>query len=306
MIDHKAISTAIASNYLAAHLTMGNWSGQHSDKAAAAELNASKSAVADASRVTKNLLAGADAELKAVKAAQTAIRTYYYMVTLPYSTSEDGPKRGPRLLAVTRSLEVLRNIKVLQDDFKNRLDEFCAVYTQRRDTALAEKLGGLGDASLYPDASDIRAEFRVKFRADTIGATTDFSRLQSIPPELANFLADRKGNEVREQVNAAMAEMQSRTLEAVRRMANSLGKTGRGEKTKLFGSLITNLHTMVTFMEDSNVSQNDEVTALADRIKAELLQHEIEAYRGNEGLAAEVAKKAEVLASELPDFDWSL
>ena len=295
------LSSALSATYLRANIRIGSWSGQIADKEAAAELNASKHAIADASRVVKNLMAGADAELKAVKSAQTAVRSYFYSATLPLS--DDEVQRGDRLLAASRSLDILRDIKHLQNTYEAKLNAFISVYDQRRQEAI-NNLADFADPTLYPTAQDVRDKFYVKLNIDTFGATEDFSRLRSIPVELAEFLAQRKGSEVEQRVQGAIGDLQSRVLAEVERMAGVLTKAGKGEKTKMYASLTTNMEQVVQLLEDAAPLTNGNTKALADRIRADLLQHEVDAYKGNETLSADVGAKAQQIADDLPTFDW--
>jgi hypothetical protein len=297
------LSEAIAANYIAMQVALSSWSGKATDKAAAAKLTASEGAIAEAAKVTKNLMAGADKELKAVLSAQNHVRTYFYSVTVPWAADAAGAKRGPRLLAVTRSLEVLKEIKILHTKFDEKLAAFVAVYDQRRTEALTN-LSGMADSSLYPTASSIQDEFGIRVHTDTLGAKSDFSRLQGVPPELAEWMGNRKVIAMQDQINNAMADLQTRTLEAVQRMATQLGKVGRGEKTPLYGTMLGNLSTLVQLLRDTNVSGAEAVDTLADRIAKELLAFEIDAYKGNETLSREISEKAAAIAAEMPEFEW--
>jgi hypothetical protein len=66
MTDSTSLNDALASNYLLVSFALRSYSGKVTDKTASNEVIANKGATRDSGKFVKNLLAGADGELKAV------------------------------------------------------------------------------------------------------------------------------------------------------------------------------------------------------------------------------------------------
>lgn len=179
----QTLSQSMAANYLAVRVTVSRWTGERSDRSAADDLTAAKHATAGSARVIKNLLPGADSELKQARSSYGQLRDYVRRLTLPYG---DADGRGNiRLLAAADSIPFLQGYRKLQDAAKAELEAFLAVYPQRMQTGMTA-LSGLAEATDYPAESEIRGKFGSNLKIDPIAEDGDFSRA-SIPAKLAEW-----------------------------------------------------------------------------------------------------------------------
>ncbi len=294
MANVQQLNDALAANYMLVDLQLRSWIGKKTDKLASSVVTATKGAIPGASRVVKNLLAGADAELQLVQQIASSIRTFVYAKTLPWSGSDDGNRRGPRLIAATRSFEFLKELAVIKRDYDAAVAKLQTVWGQRIQEA-RHNLGGLEAGDDYPTPEQIPDRFSVMVDLRPVPSMADFSRV-SVPPELAAALGQRHAEVAEQQVTVALDDLKRRLLERLQVMSAQLNKAGKGEKTRLYDSLVTNLQEVVELARTMNVRNNPELTALADKIEQQLLQRPVDAYRVSTHEAAEVGALAAQLA----------
>ena len=305
MADATALNEAMAANYLLVDLKLRSWSGKSTDRGASKEVLANKHAVDDGGAFVKNLLAGAKQELKEVHTLGNALRSFVYSRTLAWSsTSDDGARRGERLLASSTAMDFLVELNDLKKQYDKSVLALQVVWPQRCAEAM-RNLGGLANADDYPDASTLPALFSVSVDLRPVPALSDFTRL-NVPAELANALGQRSASQAQIQVSNALREMQERFTEELERIGAQMAKHGNGEKTRLYSTLITNMQGLVSMARNMNLNQNPKLAELADKIEARLLSMPIESYRDDPLKAKAAAAEAQALLGEvqLPDV-WS-
>jgi molybdopterin converting factor small subunit len=294
MADAGQLNDALAANYMLVVLEIRSWSGKRTDKDASREVIANKGATKDSGRFVKNLLASADAELVRVHAVAQSIRAFVYSQTLPWSGSSEGAKRGDRLLAATRSFEFLKELNAIKREYDLSVQALVSAWPTRVAEALGN-LGALASQDDYPDANAVRQMFGVTVDLRPVPTMADFSRI-NVPSELADALGQRNVQQEQTKFLNAMDELKERLLKELQRMALQLGKAGAGEKTRLYDSLVTNVQTLVGLLRSMNVSNNAQLSELADKIERQLLSHPVEVFRNSQAKAAEVAAQAQQLA----------
>lgn len=294
MSDAAALNDSLASNYMLVDLQLRSWSGKSTDREVSSEVITNKGATRDSGKFVKNLFAGADDELKAVNQMGNAIRAFVYAKTLPWSNNSDGVKRGDRLIAATKSFEFLKELSEIKRDYDTAVGQLVAVYDQRIQEA-KQHLQGMANDADYPDVSTVAGRFAVSVDLRPVPTLSDFSRV-NVPSALAEALGQRYIQQAEAQVANAMSDLKQRLLEQLQRMAVQLNKAADGTKTRLYDSLVTNLQDLVSLARSMNVHNNQELSALADKIEVQLLQHPVEVYRTHPQKAAIVAKAAQSIA----------
>lgn len=289
----KELSLALASNYVLVDLQLRSWSGKATDRSASDELIASKGAVRDSGAFVKSLLASAGKELKDVHTMGSALRTFVYNNTLPWSSSE-GAKRGERVLATTKTIQFLTDLNALKKERDNAVLQLVAVWDQRVAEAM-QNLGSLADAADYPASTEVAALFAVSVDLKPIPAISDFSRL-NIPAELSDALSARHEAAASIQVANAMNDLRERFVTELTRIEKQMSKVAVGEKTRLYDTLITNMQVLVDMAEHMNLTNNPKLDELVNRIKLRIVMRPVQAYKDNVALAAELAADAKTLA----------
>lgn len=296
------INDIMSSNFFSVTVNINKWSAQKTDHDASNELTQSKGAVTGAAKVVKSLMAGANAELKAVSSSFDAVRTYVYNHTLPYVTSGSVTKKGPRLLPVTKSMDFLRDFGALRKAADVALDEFCDVYDSRKTQALSNQ-GSMTEESEYPDVELVRDLFGVSMTVIPVPDKADFGR-GLIPPQVAEALGDRLAKQQQNAMDIALADIRDRALKEVRRIAEQLGKVAREEDgTRVYDSLINNIRQIAELFDSSYFGDSEEVKDVISRIQDELCVHDASVYKDNPTLATKTVKSAEDIGKLIDDMD---
>jgi hypothetical protein len=161
--SNKYISNALSALGLL-EVSIGRWTGVAKLNKGAAKAANDAGANNKAARLYVNLLGRHHDKLAKVNAAYAAIRTYLYENTLPYATSGDGQKRGPRILPVVRIPEVWTKLTELSAKAESELDEFLKEYDRLRGIAISEDMGSwsreIRRGHKYPSISEVRSKFR--------------------------------------------------------------------------------------------------------------------------------------------------
>lgn len=278
------IGEVLANNYMLAKLQVRIWSGKKTDQAATAELLADKGAVANAAAVVKQLLAGNDAKLKETAAAYTRIRGFFYESTVPWTTASVGAMKGDRLISTQKSITFLGDFARLKNEATVVLNEFLVEYDAAVQST-AVSLGGLYNPAEYPDKAVIATLFGAEMSLNPLPEATDFDRLTNIPAELADGLKGLYERNMEAQMDNALSDIQKRLMVELERMDVQLSKVAKGEKTRLFKSMVSNLKHLTGMTRSLNFSGNIEIEAIADTIETHLLAYEVDAYKDNAALA---------------------
>jgi hypothetical protein len=248
---------------------------------------------------TKNLLAGADAEYKAVVAAQTAVKNRLVALTTTFSASVDGRKRGKRLAASLKAMSIITELKPLQDVFNECLDTFGNVYTARMQEAVS-RANGITDVTEYPDVADIKKLFSVAIDIEPVPAITDFSKA-SLPVEVAQALGRRMAKRQETAVKNAHGEIIERAVKRVQSMATVMHKKAKGERTAIHKTLLSELQDLSTLMKDMAVVDDGKLAEMAAKID-ELTAYNLDQMKNSTNVQAELAEKASKFTAELdPD-----
>jgi hypothetical protein len=304
VVKNEELHNALSSNFMLVDFQLRSWSGNRTDRAASKELIASKSAVSDSGAFHKKLLASADRELKDVHAEGNGMRLFVYDSTLPWSSANDGVKRGDRVLATTKALNFLGDLNNRKKGHDNAVLKLAAVWDQRVAEAM-QNLGGLALGSDYPSANQITGLFSVSVDLKPIPAISDFSRL-NVPAELAAALQARYANSASVQVSNAMDDLRTRFVDELARIDTQMSKVAAGEKTRLYDTLITNMQTLVDMAKHMNLTGNPRLDELIAKIEAKIVCRPIGIYKGNQALATVLASDAKTLATEAAmDEVWS-
>lgn len=298
MPDVNALNEAVAANYLLVDLRIRSWSGKSTDRTASQEVLGTHQARSDGGSFVKNLLAGARDEMKLVHSLGAALRNFVHNRTLPWSSAgDDGRHTGERLLASSQAMVFLTELNGLKKDYDTAVLALQAVWPERVKAAMVN-LGTLANADDYPNEADIPSLFSVAVDIRPVPAVSDYARL-NVPAALADALGARSAAQAQVQVRNALDDMQGRFVEELTRIHTQLGKHGTGEKTRLYGSLITNMQGLVQIARNMNLNNSPRLSELADKIDAQLLACPIEAYKDDPLRAAAASRAAKELLEEV-------
>lgn len=208
------------------------WTARKLDKGATDEVVHNKRAAAkDAARVNKHLLAGRG-ELEVIQKHVTAVRTYVYENTLPWSDS------GIRLLPTVKFLEFNDRMAQHEQEFVELVNAFINVYPTLI-TAQAMALGDMFDRNEYPSPQEIAHKFSFRVNYMPVPKAGDFR--VDVGNEAQKELQEKLAKMADERVEAAMADARARLKAHLDRMLERLKieeVNGKVVKSRIHDSLV--------------------------------------------------------------------
>ena len=157
--------------------------------------------------------------------------------------------------------------------------------------------GGLADPTQYPDVSELDDMFQVRLDIEPVPTVGDFSRM-SLPAEVATALGKRMAGRQSKVIENAMADLTNRIVSAVSNMAAQLHKHAKGEKTRLYGSLVDNVRGLLDLLKTSNLTNDPDLDELATMMDS-IVTHDIKVLKDNPGTAKAVADKAAAIVQHI-------
>jgi len=293
-----SISELVAGAFVLTEVTVRSRSFVKKDKAVTDQAIANNHASADAGSFHKNLFASASGELRALKKAGAAARTYLYNKTTPYDTGQGSLQKGARLLPATQSLDFIQGFGELEATYMTALDGFKQVYDQRKQQALAA-LGAMGDSSEYPEVYELDEYFGIELSMNPVPTSAQLP--DSLPIEVMEQAAKDMAQTQMDSLSNAIADTRDRLGDELARMAGVLKRHSEGEKTKLYGSLLDNMRNVTDLLDATNITNDPALDLVVQRVRAELCppKRTIDDYKMSRGLAEDAARAAGQISAEL-------
>lgn len=290
----STINQGVRGVALLAHVSISVWSGERTDHAIMDQAKANAGAVGNVGRAIKNLMAGADGNLKECRSAYVAMRTAHYGMTLPFVSDPTAERqRGPRLLPNSLFMDYLNVMGEKRRAAHAALDAFCDGYDD--DAARArQNLAGLADAT-YPTVDQVRALFRAEFEFTPIPAGTDFVNLpDAIVRKLATTLADRQATAVA----SAMAGMWETTKERLTHLADVM----RDPEKRFHATTVEHAADLGKLLPAWAIDGDGRAIEIADGVRTMLDGVTPKLLRSDGALRAEVADRARALVEKLAEW----
>jgi hypothetical protein len=222
--NHAAtLNETLRESALLASIRVSLWSGETSDPGIIEDARVKAEAIGNVGRAIKNLLAGADADLKAVKAAYAAMRAKHFALTLPFTSDQQAERsRGPRLLPTLLFQRYLAEMSAAKRIADAALDAFLDGYPDAVDKARAN-LGALAKDD-YPTVAQLRARFRAEFTFEPIPASAIYRNIpESILTKLAASLQRKQAIAMEGALDAAFAAVRKAVSALHERLADPEG-----------------------------------------------------------------------------------
>jgi len=285
-------ATSLSQTAMLAYLSIGSWSAKKLDKKASTKVTNGAGAVANAARVNKSLLAGADEKLQAVRKIGDAARRYLEVETLPWDDA------GNRLLPNVKAFEVIAKIGEFKAEYYAAVDEFVAEYPIMREQAIAA-LGDLANDSDYPPTDQVRHRF--SFRPSFTPLPTSFAGdvRFGLTPEQVTALERVGEARIREQTRNALDSAYRRLLDDLRQMASRLKRNDEGKYPIFRDSTVENVKATAESLGALNVFGDADLEALRQRVLTECCLFDANALRNSELTRDAVATCADTLVSDL-------
>jgi hypothetical protein len=187
---------------------------------------------------------------------ESAVRNYLRSKTLPWGDT------GTCLLDTTKFMEVADRLAQYEVERKQLVTVFAQNWSNVLSQA-AQQQGSLFDPSVYPDVSDVVAQFQMRVSYLPVGDMAN-NLFDSIEAELKEAITDAVAQSTTALANQLAAEPIERLLKAV---LNVYDKTAR-DNSRVHPSLMTALDDIIEQLPAFNPLSIPAITTLGERAKA--------------------------------------
>lgn len=272
-------------------LNISVWSARKRDKRETSDLTIRKGARDGSVLVTKALVA--KEALKAINAAATGARQDHYRLTLPWLQS------GPSILAsgvyfdYTAAMQTWRaQFDAAVVDFRDNYDS----YIQQAQT----DLNGLFDWADYPSPAKVARSFGFDVVTMPLPASADW-RVTLTDTEEARIKADIT-DRLQSAEQAAMQDLWHRLFDGVTALHDKLGSYSGKREGSFRDSLVGNLVDLVDLLPKLNISDDANLTSMADQVRGMLLAHEAQTLRDSDTLRDRVIADADAILANMAGY----
>jgi len=266
------------------------WAGRKYDAEVTAELNRSKQAKPDASRVNK-LLVGKNLLIPVTRVIGK-LRAAFYRRSLPWS--ED----GGRLMPAAMYPEFLSIYNKAQDDLEQELDIFIDAYRNEVKQA-ARRMGAMFKLEDYPSPSDVRSRFSMKFYVRPVPSDGGFR--VSLTDDLQEAIKQNLREDIANLTDSAMRSLWKQVGELIETVRDRLSDP----EARFRRGLLDNLIEIVTNLDKLNVTNDPHLRQLRhDAMSVIEPLRDPEVIRNDMVQRAASAKELKALADQYSSL-WS-
>ena len=272
----------IGSNAMLVDLNISMWTGRKMDKKVSEEIDATKSTKARAGNYHKKLLAGSD-KLEKVQKIATAVRTWNYQQTLPWS---DG---GSRLLPMKSFFDYKATLGNYEQQYNDAVEDFLVEYPQLVSSS-AFTLGDLFDRGEYPTAEELRSKFRFKYVFCPVPDAGDF-RID-VEEQAKSELQQQYKDYYQEKLNSAMKDAWDRLHETLTHLSDRMDYTDENKK-KFWDSTITNASDLCGLLTSLNITNDPKLEQMRQKLEKALSGVDASDIRESEAIRTSVKSKVD-------------
>ena len=276
----------IGSNAMLVDLNISMWTGRKMDKKVSEEIDASKSTKARAGNYHKKLLAGSD-KLEKVQKIATAVRTWNYQQTLPWS---DG---GSRLLPMKSFFDYKQTLNNFENQYNDAVNDFLTEYPQLV-SGSAFTLGDLFDRGEYPDVEELRNKFRFKYVFCPVPDAGDF-RID-VEEQAKNELQQQYKEYYDVKLADAMKDAWDRLHDTLTHLSERMDYTDENKK-KFWDSTITNATDLCGLLTSLNITNDPKMEHARQQLEKALSGVDASDIRESEAIRSSVKSKVDDILS---------
>ena len=249
------MSISISSSAMLVELSISTWTARKLDKSVTAEVNTSKNASAQASRVNKHLLPEVK-QLKDLVKYAAATRNWMYTQTLPWSDF------GARLIPTAQFFDFKRELDDRTTEFYRMVDEFIDEYPNLI-SAQAFELGQMFNRDEYPTAEEIRSKFRLYASFMPVPDSGDF-RVDIGNEAMAQIKADYE-RDFEQRMKAATSDIAKRLMEGLAHVADRMTDDPDGKRKTFKHNVIDKLADTIATVRALNVTKDQALEQMASQ-----------------------------------------
>jgi hypothetical protein len=287
--------TTLTEKSMLVSFNISAWRARRSDPTVTAEVETAHGAEHGMGRFSKRLIA--KERLETIDTIAAKARNHHYQNTLPWLDN------GARILPAASYFDYTSKQNGFIAEFEGAVADFVKVYPVVLDEA-QKKLGRLFKASDYPSPSEISGKFAMTLAVSPLPEAEDF-RVKLGDDEEARI---RQAIEARlgEAAQGCVQDAWQRIHGVVERMVDrlksySVDKDGKVQNT-FRDSLVENIRELADILPALNVTNNNALSDVRDRLMSELCAIDAPVLRENAKTRRAVAKKAEAILKDVSDF----
>jgi len=286
------LGKALQEAALLVHVKISVWDSVKTDRKIMEDVKNIHNAKGDVGYMRKNMLAGVDGPLKAVRSAYAAVRIRHYDLSLPWiSDTASDRKTGPRLLPHPLLGRYLTELGELERVAVDALETFIPLYPQMIVDA-QPNLGGMFEKADYPSADEIRSKFRIYKDFEPIPDGTCFRGLpKGMLDRLSTHLQVRQQTQLQQAQQAMWTEAKDRIAHLVDRLADT--------DTKFKEASIRAVRELVGLLPGWNIGKDSRVDEIASDIEDMLAGVEAVDLRNDKTVRASVVEEAKNISNKL-------
>jgi hypothetical protein len=287
--------TVVTEKAMLAKLKISRWSASKHDKKITDEVALRHGADPTMGRYSKRLIA--KEHLDKIGQIATRARHHHYENTLPWLDD------GARILPAANYFDYMQRQNAFAAEFEQEVEEFAKGYPQMVDAA-RRSLNGLFNDEDYPQPSAIRDKFTMQVDVDPMPTADDFRVALS---EDENFrIREQIQGRLDDAVQGAIGDFWHRVHDLVAHMVERLRAyevDAEGKVKNTFrDSLVGNIRGMVDLLPKLNITSNNALESMRQRLADELCSIDAPVLREDPNVRNEIAANAEAILAEIKDF----
>jgi len=271
-------NVSISSSAMLVDLSISTWTARKLDKGVTDEVNTSKHASQQASRVNKNLLPGVK-ELDEVVKHAAMIRNWVASRTLPWSDY------GPRLVTTDKFFEFKQGLDEHEQLFNEKVQAFLDAYPTLI-SMQAFQLGQMFDREEYPDVQEIANKFRFNAAFLPIPETGDFR--VDVGNEAMEEIRERYEREYQQRLENAMNDVRERILSSLRHLSERFTDTEDGERKRFRNNILENFAETIASVRALNLTKDQAIEAMADEAENAIKHVEVDELKESKEIRDDV------------------
>lgn len=287
--------TKLSERAVLAGLHMGVWSGSSHDRDVTEEVSDTHGAdLKDSGRYVKQLISRK--ALRHVSSNANLARRTHRLLTLPWNDDA-------RILSTAGYAAYVEQMRLKRISFEASVTEFCSQLPDLIEEA-KKRLGSMFDAEEYPTADQILKKFWIDVEISAVPEAGDFRA--ELSNASVNAIVKDIEKRTEQRLQQAVNDVFGRIADVTGKMVERLrlykpGNGGPAENT-FRDSLVYNVKEMADLIPSLNITNDERLTALHQRLINDLAEHPPEVLRENDRLRESTADKAEAILKKVKSF----
>jgi len=277
------MTISISSSAMLVDLSISTWTARKLDKNVTNEVNTSKKASQQASRVNKNLLPGVQ-QLDEITKLAAAARNYMASRTLPWSDY------GPRLITTDKFFDFKQTMDEYEQTYNEKVQEFLNVYPTLI-SMQAFKLGDMFDRDEYPDVNEIANKFRFNIAYLPVPETGDFR--VDIGHEALEEVRAQYEREYEQRLENAMNEVRDRILDSLRHLSERLTDNDDGTRKKFRNNVLDSFAETIASVRALNLTKDQAIDAMANEAEKAIQGVDVDSLKESKDMRDDVRARVE-------------